>query len=310
MRRTLISVAAGLLLAAGCGTSNDDSGATTSKGSGDKGSLVIGAFNFSESELLANMYADVLNKAGFKASVKKLTNREVVEPALERGDIQIVPEYLATLTEFLNGKVNGANPKPVASGDVDKTLAAGKMLAEPRGITLLDPATASDQNTFVVKKDFAAKNNLTKLSDLAAYQGKLVLGGPPECPKRTFCQIGLEKTYGIHFTGFKALDAGGPLSKAALDKDQVQIALLFSSDPSIQTQGYVALEDDKQLQNADVVVPAVNTKAMKPGLEPALDDLSQTLTTDDLVALRKKVEIDRQDAAKVAEEYLKEKGLV
>jgi osmoprotectant transport system substrate-binding protein len=309
MRRTLLATVAALTLAAGCGTGKDDPGSTL-QGAGDKGSIVVGSFNFGESEIVANMYADVLAKAGFKTSVKKLTNREVVEPALERGDIGLVPEYLSTLTEFLNGKAHGPNAAPLASPDPQRTVTALRGLAQPRGLKVLDPSPAADQNAFAVTKDFATKNRLTTLSDLGGYQGKLVLGGPPECPKRPFCQPGLEKTYGIKFDGFKALDAGGPLTKTAIQKGTVQIGLVLSSDGSLPKFGLQVLQDDKKLQNADVVTPVANAKALKPGMQAPLDKLSRTLTTDDLVALNKKVDIEHQDPAKVAREWLRSKGLV
>jgi osmoprotectant transport system substrate-binding protein len=310
-RRSAIGAVAAVALLAGCGTnSSSSSSKDTVKSSGDKGSVTIAAANFGENTILANMYADVLNKAGFKTTIKKLTNREVIEPALEKGEIQLVPEYLSTLTEFLNDKKNGPSAKPLASPDVTKTLAALQTLAGPRKLKALTPSKATDQNAFAVTQVFASKNKLTKLSDLASYKGKLILGGPPECPKRPFCQPGLEKTYGISFTGFKALDAGGPLTKTALQQGKIQLGEVFTSDAGIDALKLKALADDKHLQNADNVVPVINTKVDKPALVTALNGLSAVLTTDDLIAVNKKVDVDRGDPAKVALDYLKSKGLV
>ena len=199
--------------------------------SGGSGKIVVGAANFSENEILANIYVDVLKKAGYSASVKNVQSREVYEPALEHGQLDVMPEYAATLTEFLNTKDHGANAKPLASPDVTKTIAALKTLGAKRGLQPLQPSTATDENAFAVRKDFAEANHLTTLSDLANYHGKLVLGGPPECPTRPFCEVGLKKVYGINFTGFKALDAGGPITVAAIRNGNVQIGLVFSSDP-------------------------------------------------------------------------------
>jgi osmoprotectant transport system substrate-binding protein len=272
---------------------------------------VVGAFGFGESKILANLYAGVLTKAGYTASVKELTNREVVEPALEKGEVQVVPEYLATLTEFLNAKVNGANPTPKASGDVDATYAALQELATPLGITVLTPSAAADQNAFAVTRDFATTNSLTTLSDLATYSksNDVRLGGPPECPTRPFCQPGLEKTYGATFSGFTSLDAGGPLTKQALKQDKIDVGLVFSSDGGVAAFDLVVLEDDKKLQNADNVVPAINSDVESPELVAALDALSAVLTTDDLIAMNKAVDIDRKDPADVAQEYLASKNL-
>jgi osmoprotectant transport system substrate-binding protein len=200
------------------------------------GKVVVGAANFNESQILANIYAQVLDAAGFTASVKPVTNREVYEPALERGDITVFPEYAGTLTEFLNKKANGPKATPLASGELQGTLTALRGLAGKRGLKVLEPAEAADQNAFAVTKNFAEANDLHTLSDLKNYKGKLVLGGPPECPTRSFCQLGLEKTYGLHFDNFVSLDAGGPLTKTALKQGKVQLGLVFSTDSSLEAQ--------------------------------------------------------------------------
>jgi osmoprotectant transport system substrate-binding protein len=311
LNRALLGVVATALVATGCGTSSSSSssGSTSTKSSGAKGSVTIAAFNFGESTILANMYADQLKRAGFTPTIKKLTNREVVEPALQRGEVQLVPEYLSTLTEFINVKKNGPNAKPLASSDVNATLAALQALAAPRNLKALTPSPATDQNAFAVTQDFASKNHLTTLSDLKGYNGKLVLGGPPECPKRPYCQPGLEKTYGIAFTGFTPLDAGGPLTKTALQQGKVQLGLVFSSDGGIDALKLKVLTDDKKLQNADNIVPVINTKVNSPELVAALNKVSAALTTSELVALNKKVDVDRADPAKVAQEFLASKGL-
>jgi osmoprotectant transport system substrate-binding protein len=206
----------------------------TSGLSGGSGKLVIGAANFSENQTLANIYAEVAKAAGFSASVKTIGNRELYEPALEKGDIQVVPEYAATLTEFLNKKANGADAEAKASGDITATVQALTELGDKAGLKFGKPAEAADQNTFAVTKEFADKYSVTTLSDLAAKcGGGLVLGGPPECPDRPFCQPGLESKYGLKFSDFTALDAGGPLSKTALKTGKVAIALVFSSDAAL-----------------------------------------------------------------------------
>lgn len=201
--------------------------------SGGSGNITVGAANFSENEILANIYAEVLKKAGYSASVKNVQSREVYEPALESGQLDVMPEYAATLTEFLNTKDNGKNAKPLASPDIDKTMQALTQIAAKHGLVPLKPAAATDENAFAVRKDFAQQNNLSTLSDLANYHGKLVLGGPPECPTRPFCEQGLKQVYGINFTGFKSLDAGGPITIAAIRNGDVQIGLVFSSDPAL-----------------------------------------------------------------------------
>jgi osmoprotectant transport system substrate-binding protein len=294
--------------------SSSSSGGGSAGATANKGSLTVAAFDFGESKILANMYADVLKKAGYDASEKTLGAREIVEPALEKGSsnggVDVVPEYLATFTEFLNTKQNGANAKPMASSDVQATLAAAQTLAGKAGIDVLTPSAATDQNAFAVTKEFATTNNLTKLSDLASYKGTLVLGGPPECPTRPYCEPGLEKTYGIHFTGFKSLDAGGPLTKKALQQGKIQVGLVFSSDSGIAVYGLQVLDDDKKLQNADAVVATVNKKVDSAAIDSALNAVAAALTTDDLIALNKQVDINGDDPAMVAQQWLTSKGLI
>jgi osmoprotectant transport system substrate-binding protein len=206
--------------------------------SGGSGKVVVGAFNFSESATLANIYAQVLNAAGFDANVKTVGNREVAEPALEKGSIDVMPEYVGTLTEFINKAENGADAEPVASGDLDATVSALTDLGEQVGLVFGEPSTAQDQNAFAVTQAFADQYGVATLSELAETCGSgLVLGGPPECPERPFCQPGLEDTYGLTFESFSALDAGGPLSKTALKQGKVSLALIFSSDAALGATG-------------------------------------------------------------------------
>lgn len=200
---------------------------------GGTGSLVVGAANFSESQILANLYAIALEGAGFAPEVKTVGNREVYGPALERGEITVFPEYVGTFTEYLNKRQNGPAAAPKASGDLAATVQALRPLADKVGLTVLEPSPAADQNAFAVTREFADKNGLRTLSDLAGYRGQLVLGGPPECPTRPFCQPGLEKTYGLQFDSFVSLDAGGPLTKTALKQGRIQLGLVFSSDGSL-----------------------------------------------------------------------------
>ena len=202
--------------------------------SGGSGKIVVGAANFSENQTLANVYAEVLRAAGWDASVKTVGNRELYLKALTKGEVQVVPEYAGTLTEFLNVQQNGKDAEAQASGDIDATVLALRPLAEEAGLKVGLAATAADQNAFATTKAFADKYGVTSLSDLAAKcPGGVSLGGPAECPERPFCQPGLEETYDLTVSKFTSLDAGGPLSKAALRKGQVAVSLLFSSDASL-----------------------------------------------------------------------------
>lgn len=299
------------LAAAGC---SSDSGGDAGGGSGgsDAAPVVIATTNFTETKILASMYQQVLERAGTPASIKELTTREVIAPALEKGEVQVTPEYLGSLTEFLNKAQNGPAAPQVASGDVPASLAAARELAEPRSITLLEPSAAQDQNAFAVTREFATANSLATLTDLAAFsQGApITLGGPPECPERPFCQPGLEEVYGVAVDSFTPLDAGGPLTIQAIVQGAVQVGLVFSSSGSVTANDLVVLADDKELQTAENILPAVHTPALTDAIEAALDSVSAVLTTDELQALNQQVEIDREDPVDVATEFLTAKGLL
>lgn len=201
---------------------------------GGSGKVVVGAFNFSESATLANIYAQTLAAVGFDASVKTVGNREVAEPALEKGSIDVMPEYVGTLTEFINKAENGADAEPQASGDLDATVEALRGLGDQVGLVFGEPSPAQDQNAFAVTQAFADQYGVSTLTELGETCGSgLVLGGPPECPERPFCQPGLEETYGLTFDSFTSLDAGGPLTKTALKQGKISLGLIFSSDAAL-----------------------------------------------------------------------------
>lgn len=211
----------------------EDKGLLDKVATGGSGKVVIGAANFAENQTIASIYELVLDRAGFDASTETIGNRELYAPALMRGEVQVVPEYVGTLTKYLNKKANGANAAPRASGDVDKTVAALTELGEAQGLVFGKPSQAADQNAFAVTKGFADEHGVTTLSDLSSTCGGGVsLGGPPDCnsPERVFCRPGLEKTYGLKIDKFQALDAGGPLTKTAVKQGKVALGLVFSSD--------------------------------------------------------------------------------
>ena len=204
------------------------------------GPIIVGGANFTESTVLANVYADVLGAAGFDASVREVGNRELYLPALISGsEIQVFPEYLATVTDELNELANGPTEDGPATGDVQETLTALQPIAEQAGLVFGEPSEAADQNAFAVTQAFADGLGVATLSELAdaCGDGSLVLGGPTECPERPQCQPGLEEAYGLQFDGFRELDAGGPLTKAALQQGEISIGLVFSSDGALAQRG-------------------------------------------------------------------------
>ncbi|ADD40746.1 glycine betaine ABC transporter substrate-binding protein [Stackebrandtia nassauensis] len=175
------------------------------------GSLVVGHANYTESEIVANLYAIALEGAGYTTELKDVGNRETYLPALEDNDFQVIPEYAASLTETLNPDPDADSAKnPIADNDIDKTLDTLKPFAKDAGLALSEPAEAASQNAYVVTKAFAKEHGVKTLSDFAdKCSGKASsLAGPPECPKRLYCEVGLKETYGIQFGTFNSLDLG------------------------------------------------------------------------------------------------------
>ena len=311
MRKIRFGVAA---IVAGLALSACSSGTTTSdstESAEPEGTLVVAAYNFSESDIIANLYAGALNAAGNPAEVQTLTNREVVIPAVTKNELQVVGEYVGTLTEFLNKDINGPDAPAQASSDLDATMTNLRKLAEQRDLAVLEPAPAQDQNAFAVKKDFAEKNNLKTLSDLGEYSkgDPVALGGPPECPKRPFCQPGLEDTYGLQVAEFVSLDAGGPLTKSALEQGKIDVGLVLTSDGSLDSLGLVVLADDQKLQTVDNVVPVLNQGAVTDEITDVLNKVSAKLTTEDLQELNGAVDLNRENPADVADAWLTANGL-
>jgi osmoprotectant transport system substrate-binding protein len=308
----VVALTGSLAACGGDSLEKEKGGSASGGGTGKKGALVVGAASFTESKVLAELYAQILADAGYKTSVTTVKNRELYEPSLEKGEIDVVPEYAATIAEFLNAKVNGPkapDEKPVTSGDVDATVAALTKLAEPRGLKVLPAGAAVDQNAFAVSKEFAEKNSLKTLSDLGKSKLKVKIAAGDECEVRPFCAPGLKKTYGIDVTGIDPKGVGTPQSKQAVKDGVDQLVLTTTTDAVLD--GLVFLEDDKKLQNADNVLPVVNAKdAGSKEIAGVLDKLTKVLTTEDLAELNRKVDAERAKPQDVAKAYLESKGLL
>ncbi|MFF9628828.1 ABC transporter substrate-binding protein [Streptomyces fradiae] len=309
----VLALTAGLT---GCGGSLEERGGSTGdpSGTGGKGAVVVGSAGFTESRVLAELYAGVLADAGYRTSIRTVENRELYAPSLESGEIDVVPEYAATLAEFLNAKANGpkaAQEKPVASSDVTATVAALEKLAAPRGLKVLPAGDAVDQNAFAVTREFAAEHQLKSLSDLGRSKIKVKIAAGDECTVRPFCAPGLKSVYGIDVAGVDPKGVGTPQAKQAVKDGAAQLVLTTTTDATLDAFGLVLLEDDRKLQNADNVLPVVNARdAGSLGVADALNKITKSLSTADLVELNRKVDAERAKPADVAKAYLEEKGLV
>jgi len=311
----MAGLASAVMALSSCAASDVESGGTqatsaaTSGGSGE--TVVVGGPNFTEAAVMENMYALLLQDAGFTTEIKAVDNREVYFGELASGGIDVVPEYAATLAEYLNQQANGEGAALIATNDAAATVAAAQPLAEAQGVTLLDPAEAASQNAFAVTQDYATQNNLTTLSDLGALGQPVTLAATEECPQRPFCQPGLESTYSIQVGSLLPLGYGSPATKQAVQSGQAQLGLVGSTDGTLGQFGLVVLQDDKRLQLADNLVPAVNTaSASDPKIAEALNKLAGVLTTADLTALNGQVDGERQLPEDVAKAYLQDKGLI
>jgi osmoprotectant transport system substrate-binding protein len=305
-------VAATLLLGAAC--SNDDSGDGDSNdsGTGDKGKISLSGQNFGEMQIMAAMYEQVLENAGYQVDVKLVDTRDVYEPQLETGAVDVAPDYLAGMADILNKKANGVNAPSITKNSAEETLDALRPLAEAAGITMLDPADATDQNAFAVTKEFAEENDLKTLSDLAALDQPITLAAAPDCESRPDCEGGLTNVYGLDIvkilpTGFDSAE-----TKDSVTQGESQLGLVATTDGALDQENLVILEDDQGIQPAQNLIPAVNSDFLKdnPDVATILNELSGTLTTDDLASLDVKVDVNREQPGDVAQEYLESKGLL
>jgi osmoprotectant transport system substrate-binding protein len=269
----------------------------------ERGEVTIGSTDFTEQQIVGEMYALVLEDAGYTVDRRyQLGSREVVFPALQSGELDITAEYVGTLLEFING---GAGQ---ATSDTDETL--GLLQEQIDGsLTVLEPSEAQDTNALAVTQQTANQLDLTSVSDLEG-QSDLVLGGPPECPQRPLCLPGYEETYGLEFASFRPLDAGGPLTTEALNNGDIDVGLVFSTLGVIAANDWVVLEDDQNLQPAENIIPAVRKDVLNSEVEELLNGVSAVLTTENVTELNRLADVEGQPAEDVALEFLEAEGLL
>jgi osmoprotectant transport system substrate-binding protein len=269
--------------------------------------ITVGSFDFPESVLLAHIYGDVLKAEGFPVRVLPgLGSRELVDPALLSGLIQLVPEYAGSALQF------NSLGRQSATSDVMATSKALTQLMADQGVVAGLPAAAQNTNAIVVRAATGARYGLRSIADLARMAPRLTFGGPPECPGRAYCLPGLRQSYGLRFKSFIPLDAGGPLTLQALQAGNIDVALLFSTDPSISARHLVVLADDHRLQPAENITPLVSRDVVArygAGLVAALNAVSARLDTLTLRALDARVETHGQDPRQVAESWLRTQRL-
>jgi len=316
--KLLVALLAALALIAGaCGddddtvaSSGDEPTDTTAAEEGDAApegpAIKIGAQDFGESAILAEIYGQALESAGYEVEQVPVGGfREVLVAAFENGEVNLSPEYAASMLEFLNGNAGEA------TGDAEETVGLLQTRLDELGLVALTPSPAVDTNAFVVTQETSEAEGLTKLSDLPADGGGLSLGAPQDCETNPFCIPGLQRVYGVDLSGsFVPLESG--LVADALAAGEIQVGVLFSTSGRIADEGWVLLEDDEGMLAADNVTPVISAEleeAYADDLATLLDEISAAIDTETLAELNKRFDIDKEDADVIAADFLEEAGL-
>ncbi|MFF1293627.1 MULTISPECIES: ABC transporter substrate-binding protein [unclassified Streptomyces] len=299
-----VAFAATAVLLAGCGSDDASDPLKEDKGSGSGDTVVVGSNNFAESILLADIYGEALKAKGIKVTYKpNIGSRETTYGLLKNGSITVLPEYNGSLLAYLDPKAEQKTAEAVNAAvktKLDSTL------------TLLESSPAEDKDSVSVNAATAKKYNLTAestLADLKDVAPELVIGGSPEFQTRQQGLLGLKSVYGLEFKSFKALDAGGPLTQAALTKNTVQAADIFTTDPTITKEKFVVLKDPENLFGFANVTPLAYKSGLSQEGVDALNAVSAKLDTETLLDLDSQVQLDNKDPLDVAQAWLKSAGL-
>jgi len=255
------------------------------------------SYDFTENQILVEVYAEAARRAGLPVTVQHgVGTREVVSPALQQGRVDVVVDYLGTALAFARPEF----PRPPEELEQMHDMLARTM--DGRGVDVLTPSAAEDQNGFVVTRSFADERGVQALSDLETLAPDLVFGGPPECPDRPFCLRGLEQVYGLRFGDVLSMPSRAATLESLLS-GQIQVGMLETTDARLAVAPVVLLADDRQLQPRENVVPLVRDEVLDrwgDRLQQALEDTSARLGTGDLVALNQAVELDGRTPAEAA----------
>lgn len=293
--------ATGALVLTACGSGGDPmSTSATAGASSAADTITVGSANFTESQLLATIYAEALKAKGVKVKTRlNIGSRETYIPALKDGSIDLLPEYTGALLQYFDPKTKASSPAEVSAA-LTKAL--------PSGISALKQSTAEDKDVLAVTQKTATAHDLTTISDLAPVADTMALGAPPEWKTRVNGVVGLKNVYGLSFKKFVSLDAGGPLTLAAITNNQVQVGDLTSTDPAIAKNKLVTLKDDKNLFLAENILPVINKDKVTPTVTSTLNAVSAALTTEGLMELNGKV-AKLDDMSDVAKAWLTSAGL-
>ena len=260
------------------------------------GEVIVGSANFPENVLLAEIYAAALSDAGVEVTTRlNIGSREAYMAGLEDGSIDLIPEYTGGLATYLNPEITVTSSEEVLAEAQDNL---------PEGLQLLEISEAEDKDSLVVTQETADELGLASIADLEPHAGDLVLGGPPEFESRPNGVDGLREVYGLEFAEFRSLAAGSNLTVQALVNGQVDAANIFTTDPAIEENDFVVLEDPESIFAAQNVVPLIRSDAVNGTVEEALDAVSAALTVENLTEMMVQVISDGQAPADVAREFV------
>ena len=300
-RKSRLAIAGGAALVAalvlgGCANSNPLDAPTEDSGSGDD-TIVIGSQAYYSNEIIAEIYAQALEGAGFKVDKEfNIGQRDVYMPDVESGAIDLFPEYTGNLLEYLDKDATATSP--------DDVYAALKE-ALPDGLTALEYADASDQDTYTVLKSFAEENGLTSIGDLAKVTTPVTIGAAPEFEQRPYGPAAAKEVYGVDL-GFSAT---GPTTLESLLAGEIQVADIYSADPAFQTEDIVALEDPENIILASNVVPIASSDVADQ-IADVINAISAKLTAEELVSLNVQSTVDEKSAEDIAKKWLTDNDLI
>jgi len=307
MRRLLAAtVVAGALALAGCG-GDGSSGSTSGRSTG--GPVTISGQNFTEAQIMGQIYASVLRANGYAPSLKLVGTRDVYMATFPKS-IDVVPEYVGGIVDFLIAQDKGPNAAVPTSSDPNTVISQAKPQLDKAGITLLDPSDAADTNAFFVTTKYSKANNVTKLSDLTGKS--VVLAADSDCKGRLDCSSGLEDKYGIKITKILPLGFASQQTYDSVINGESQLGETSTTDATLANQGLTLLEDDKHIQPAQNLVPAVSSDFLKahPDVAGVLNKVMAAMTTRELTGLNFDVTVNRQDPTQVAQQWLDDQGLI
>ncbi|MEE6288599.1 ABC transporter substrate-binding protein [Georgenia sp. MJ173] len=311
--RSLLTISAVLGLAltlSACGSGDpldedapgNDSGTTSDDSTGqDAAAVVVGSQAYYSNEIIAEIYAQALEDAGFAVERQfQIGQRDVYLEAMAGGEVQLLPEYTGNLLQFYDAETEARSSEDVAAQLPDVL---------PEDLAVLEYAEAQDADSYNIAAEFAAENGIESLADLADYDGPITIGGNAELEARPYGPDGLREFYGVEVDFLAIGDSGGPLTKDAIRDGTITMGDIYTADPDLASGDFVTLADPESMILAQNVVPLVDADLAEQ-LAPTLDAISAVLTTDELIALNVRSQEEQLDSATIATDWLAEQGLV